>query len=274
MRILRHRLHAKEGEPASFIRSPNTGGQLDPKYLVIHFTAGRSAEGSVNWLTNPDARASAHLVIGRDGAVTQLVPFDRVAWHAGPSQWDGLVGMNQHSIGIELDNAGRLERKGGKWAAWFGTTYPDEELMVAAHKHETHECGWHLFPPAQLDATLEVCASLVKKYELRDVVGHDDISPGRKCDPGPAFPLESFRSRLFGRSEDHLPQFRTRTALNIRLGPGTEHDRLPQSPLSPGTRLEVLDEDGAWRFATVLDSDEEGAEVQGWVHSKFVERIG
>ena len=273
MKIHEHRLLGAESDAIRSVPSPNLGGDLDPRYIVIHYTAGPSAESSVNWLANPAARASAHLVIGRDGSIVQLIPFDRVAWHAGPSRWEGLVGLNRHAIGIELDNAGRLERKGGTWCAWFGAPYQEEDLMVAKHKHEARECGWHLYTPPQLETALAVCRMLVGQYPVRDVVGHDDISPGRKWDPGPAFPMGSFRAHLFGRAEDRLPSFRTRTALNIRTGPGTQHERLPESPLAPDTRLEVLDEARDWRFVNVVGTPDPGADVEGWVHGAFIERI-
>lgn len=272
MKVVRHRLRTDEGEPFPFVRTPNTGGEMEPRYLVIHFTAGRSADESVRWLTDPRAKASAHLVIGRDGGITQLVPFNRVAWHAGVSKWEGLVGLNRHSIGIELDNAGRLEQKGQAWCAWFGNAYPDDEVMEAVHRHETRSCGWHVFTPEQLEATLEASAALVARYGLIDVVGHEDISRGRKCDPGPAFPLLNLRSRLFGRSEDETPLFETTTALNIRRGPGTEHERLEASPLPGGTPLEILGEEGSWRLVNVAEEVGGAVDVQGWVHGGFIRR--
>jgi N-acetylmuramoyl-L-alanine amidase len=273
MKISRHRLHQGASDPVPFLSTPNTGGALEPRYLVIHFTAGRSAKDSVAWLARRVAKASAHLVIGRDGKVTQLVPFDRVAWHAGASRWDGLVGLNRYSIGIELDNAGRLERKGEKWCAWFGDSYPDDEVMVATHKHESKPSGWHVYPPAQIDATLEAAQAIVEKYGVKDILGHEDISPGRKCDPGPAFPLGNFRSRLIGRAEDRPPLFRTTTALNIRTGPGTEHVTITVSPLPAETLLEVVDERGTWRLVNVLDAAGEASDVQGWVHGAFLRRV-
>lgn len=95
MKILRHRLQHDDGAPVPFENSPNQRGGLDAKYLIIHYTAGSSADSSVRWLTNPASEASAHLVIGRDGSITQLVAFDRVAWHAGKSRWHGLASLNK-----------------------------------------------------------------------------------------------------------------------------------------------------------------------------------
>lgn len=272
MKIVRHRLHTDDGEPVPFVRTPNASGELEAKYLVIHFTAGRSADESVRWLTSPAARASAHLVIGRDGSITQLVPFNRVAWHAGASRWEGISGLNRHSIGIELDNAGRLRRQGEQWCAWFGRAYPEDEVMEAVHKHESTSCGWHAYTPEQLDAVLEAALCIDQKYGLRDVVGHDDIAPGRKCDPGPAFPLPNFRSRLRGRAEDRPVLFETITALNIRTGSGTQHPTLALSPLPADTPLDVLRAEGSWRLVNVVEEVGGVQDVQGWVHGAYIRR--
>src|SRR5205085_2232688 len=108
---------------------------------------GTSALGAVDWLCNPDADASAHLVIGRDGSLTQLAGFDHITWHAGESQWDGLVDMNRHAFGIELDNAGRLLKEGDRF--FFGTKkqkeYSGDEVIEAVHKNGGSSHGWHTF---------------------------------------------------------------------------------------------------------------------------------
>lgn len=207
MKLFQHRLQRDDGTAIDFRPSDNHGGTLRPRFLVMHYTAGRSADASARWLCNPIAKASAHLVIGADGTIIQLVPFDIVAWHAGASSWkDGarkLVGMNKHSIGIELDNAGKLVRQGtGFRSLSLGTEYSESEVIVATHKHQTAPAGWHVYPTAQLEAAFEVASLLVQHYRLKDVLGHEDIAPHRKFDPGPAFPMESFRTRLFGRAEN------------------------------------------------------------------------
>lgn len=271
VKISRHRLRT-DSSLLSFHASPNVGDRLDPSYLVIHYTAAPSAEHSVSWLCNPVAKASAHVVIGRDGSVTQLVPFDRVAWHAGVSSWDGLTGLNRHAIGIELDNAGRLTRKGGRWTAWFGATYPDDQVMEAVHKHETAPAGWHVYTPEQIEAALATATAILEKYDILDVLGHEDISPGRKTDPGPAFPMESFRARLLGRDQDEPTQLEAKTALNIREGPGTGFPKLPASPLPQRTRVVVLGEHGRWRLVEVVGKIGGDGDVQGWVHGDFLRR--
>ena len=94
MKILRHRLVRDDGTPYPYVASPNVGGQIQHRYLIIHYTAGPNADVAIRSLVNRDRPVSAHLVIGRDGSITQLVPFNRVAWHAGASRWLGLEGLN------------------------------------------------------------------------------------------------------------------------------------------------------------------------------------
>lgn len=248
MKIRDHCLVHEDGTPVHFERSPNQGGPLTPEYLVLHYTAGGSLEGTVAWFKNRHAKASAHLVIGRDGSVVQMVRFDRVAWHSGTSTWDGKRGLNAYSLGIELDNAGRLERVGGRWVSAFSKrSYPEEEVLVANHKHDrpgTPASGWHAYTEAQIERTLMVAQLLIERYRLKEVLGHEDIAPGRKTDPGPAFPMASFRSRLFGRRENAPLRYVTRTAVNLRSGPGSQHPALPGSPLAPGTQLVVVKKTG------------------------------
>ena len=270
MKIQRHKLVDSDGQSFDWQASPNIGGELEPRYLIMHYTAGRSARESIDWFLNKNAKASAHIVIARNGAITQQVAFNRVAWHAGESRWQDLVGLNRHSIGIELDNAGRLTRQGTEWRAWFGGTYRDDEVVVATHKHESAPAGWHSYTEPQLDAALQLTRLLVEFYELRDVLGHEDISPGRKSDPGPAFPMASFRSRVMGRTLDEPPVLSNTTALNIRTGPGTQFDVLPGSPLPAGTRFNVLADQGTWRLVDVLDEINGINDLQGWVHSRFI----
>lgn len=272
MKIIEHRLHDDNDTPIRFTESPNVGGDLKPQYLVMHYTAGSSAAGAIATLTNPQSSASAHLVIGRDGVTHQLIPFDKIAWHAGRSRWRGLEGLNKFSIGIELDNAGVLEKKGSLWESWFGHTYLDEEVTVAVHKHQSIARGWHRFTTAQIEAATAVARLLVDCYELRDVVGHDDIAPMRKVDPGPAFPMEQFRAAVMGRKKDAPEIYKTITALNIRQGPGTQFEKLDISPLKTGTNLNVRANDSSWCFADVIDASGVPTD-SGWVHGDYIRPV-
>ena len=276
MRIEQHRAVHDDGTACAFVRSPNQGETLEaPSVLVVHYTAGRNAQSSVNWLTNARAKASAHCVIGRDGAITQLVGFDRVAFHAGRSVWNGRPQLNRWSIGIELDNPGPLVRTGQLYRTWFGAAVETDDVFVGRHKHGGPEQGWHVYPTAQLDALVELASALFETYPLREVVGHEDIAPGRKRDPGPAFPMGNFRSLMLGRAtepDDDGVAFVTTAAVNFRSGPSTQSPKLVEAPLPKGCRLEVIDRSGGFCLVEVLSEFDGESGQQGWVHGKFLTR--
>src|SRR5215212_7915344 len=102
MKISNNLLEGDSGDDVSLHMSPNQSAGIQPLYLIMHYTAGPTLDGAVSWLAQSEAQASAHLVIGRDGKVVQMVPFNKRAWHAGKSSWGNLDGMNQYSLGIEL----------------------------------------------------------------------------------------------------------------------------------------------------------------------------
>lgn len=156
------------------------------RFLVIHFTSGASAQSSVNFWKTPDAKgACAHIVIDRDGSVIQCRPFNVTCGHAGKSKWKGFENLNSCSIGIELANAGDDVALAKRW-----TKLP---LVKAKHKNGGPVQEWEAYPAAQLAACEEVSKALCARYNLDDVVGHDDIAPSRKNDPGPAFPMGKLR---------------------------------------------------------------------------------
>jgi N-acetylmuramoyl-L-alanine amidase len=156
------------------------------RFLVIHFTSGASGQSSINFWKTPAAKgASAHIVIDRDGTVIQCRPFNRTCGHAGKSRWKGFDGLNSCSIGIELANAGDDVALALKWSKFAP--------IVAKHKNGGKAQKWEAYPPEQLAACEEVAKALVARYKLDDVVGHEDIAPSRKNDPGPAFPMAALR---------------------------------------------------------------------------------
>lgn len=273
MKIVNHKLVSEGGDPAvAFINSPNQGGVITPKYLVIHYTAGRSAASSIDWFKNPQAKASAHLVIGLDGKITQMVPFNKVAFHAGKSQWAGLVGMNSYSIGIELDNPGKLRKVGNKWVAWFGGEYPENKVLVATHKHQGTPAGWHVYTQQQIDACILVSHAIVQHYSLLDILGHEDISPLRKEDPGPAFPMESFKSVLKGREDDSRELYKVNTAgVNLRSGPGTEFAVLGK--LKAGIKVEFIKSNLSWYNVLLTEKVQGIVEPEGWIHSSLLKKL-
>jgi N-acetylmuramoyl-L-alanine amidase len=193
-------LIGSSASPVKQLSSPNQSKGNSRKYLLIHYTAGTTLEGVVSWFMNPAARASAHLVVARDGSVVQMVPLSRRAWHAGTSEWRGVGDLNRHSIGIEIVNAGQLRQTARGWVNWAEHRIPDDEVTIATHKNEVAQSGWHEYTAAQIDTVLELGVALHQAFGFEDVLGHDDVSPGRKIDPGPLFPMSSIRSRLFGRA--------------------------------------------------------------------------
>ena len=277
MKIRTHRLTLDDGSALPYRPSPHVGTNIAPRFLVIHYTAGSSAAGTVAWFCSSASRVSAHLVIARDGSITQMVPFNREAWHAGQSRWGSLSGLNHHSIGIELDNAGCLIRSGGKWVSPLTRrSYPDSEVTVALHKNDppgTQPSGWHAYTPEQIEATLECGMALLNHYGLADVLGHDDIAPGRKRDPGPDFPLDSVRARLLGRGDDHPERYRTTARLFVRSGAGPDFAALPGTPLPLGTEVEVLAKHGLWWQVDVVGEVNGVMDIVGWCHSKYLDPV-
>jgi N-acetylmuramoyl-L-alanine amidase len=130
-----------------------------------------------------------------------------------------------------------------------------------------------LYPEKQIETAVELASLLVKTYNLLDVIGHEDISPGRKFDPGPAFPMESFKSKVMGRQSDSPPLYLTADVLNIRSGPGTQNAPVTGSPLPKATRVEVFQTQSVWRFVHVRDTVNGNAGMQGWVHGQYLVRI-
>lgn len=259
--------HRLVGDGVTFRATPNQGGHLSARYLVFHYTAGSSCDSSVESLCTRKARgsASAHLVLARDGRIVQLAPFDVVTWHAGVSCWEGLTGLNKRSIGIEMDNAGRMQRVGDKFVAWFGKEFRASEVLLAEHKHGGGVMPWHVYSEVQLVRAAELAELLVNHYGLHDVLGHEDIAPGRKHDPGPAFPLATIASRAL-RSQPPLTSYVvTSDTLNIRNGPGVSF--VPIGPALPRGAIVLLLQTGAgWSKVRVDRPDG----VTGWVNQRFL----
>jgi len=132
---------------------------------VLHYTGMPTAREALDRLVDPRAEVSAHYLIDEDGTVTRLVPEEKRAWHAGRSYWRGITDVNSASIGIELVNPG-------------------------------HEWGYRPFPDAQMEALVPLLADIVKRHDISpsNVVGHSDIAPARKDDPGELFDWELLAS--------------------------------------------------------------------------------
>lgn len=198
--------HRLSGDNISHVTTLNTSGEFKelPDTLVIHFTGGGSLASSVKHMQNKDSKVSAHIVVGQNGDIVQLLPFNAIAWHAGKSSFDGRQQLNNYSIGIELDNAGQLEASGhGEYSSWFGKKYQPGEVFVHTNANSSAplQTFWHRYNERQLLRTFELCRVLCNHYHIRYVVGHQEIAPRRKVDPGPAFPLNKLRSYLINQAK-------------------------------------------------------------------------
>lgn len=203
-----------DGKQVPYKNTPYKRGKMNPTYGVIHFTADNNPQSTIDWFMklgreNP---SSAHLLIDRSGNVTQFGKFTEILWHAGASKWKGIVGLNSHSIGIELTN--------------LGVTPKSSTSAFLMHKNELVNRWWQKYTEEQIIVLKHVCDALIGNYKLIDLIGHDDIAPGRKQDPGPAFPWE----RIKPISSNEKLEFVTTSDLNLRSGSGVNFNIITVIP--------------------------------------------
>ena len=190
-----------DGKRVPLRSTPNRGGWIKPELIVLHDTAGRlDAKSAVDWMTNKAARASAHLCIGREGEITQLAPFNVATWHAGKSWYKKRAQVNGFGIGIEIVNPGTMTKgKGDTAKTWYGQEFSIPYYGIKWRQDADHPAAyWMPYTPKQIALVSEICAALVAKYLMKDVTTHYAISPGRKVDVNPLFPIEPVRRRALG----------------------------------------------------------------------------
>jgi len=153
------------------------------KFLVIHYTGMQSERESIKRLCNPKSKVSSHYFINQNGKIYRLVEDNRIAWHAGKSCWGKYKNLNKNSIGIEMINKG-------------------------------HQFGYTNFKKKQLSNLIKICQNLIKKYRIKrqNIIGHSDIAPLRKLDPGEKFPWKRLGNNKIGiwhnLEEKYLIKFR------------------------------------------------------------------
>ena len=140
------------------------------KFVIIHYTGMQSEIESIKRLKNPKYKVSCHYLINRKGKIIQMVKDVDVAWHAGESKWKKFINLNNNSIGIELVNKG-------------------------------HQFGYQKFSDVQIKNLIKLCKKLKKKYNIKkeNFLGHSDVAPLRKIDPGEKFPWEKLSNHKIGR---------------------------------------------------------------------------
>ena len=139
------------------------------KYLIFHYTGMRNDRSAIKKLTSLNSNVSCHYFITVSGKVIQMVPELYIAWHAGASSWGNHISLNKYSIGIEISNPG-------------------------------HEHGYRKFNDNQIDALINISKKIIKKYKIkkRNILGHSDIAPLRKKDPGEKFPWKFLHENKIG----------------------------------------------------------------------------
>ncbi len=190
LKIKDHILLPKTENPRiSYKITPNHSGEFKnnlPDTIILHYTAGYSLQSSAEWLCNPKSKASAHVIIGKSGNIIQLAPFNFITWHAGKSKWKDRTNLNNYSIGIELDNAGQLQKREDGYYTWFYKKVDRKNVVLAKHKFDKEVKVWEVYTKEQLVSLKALCKLLKKEYNIKNILGHDDIAPERKKDPGPA----------------------------------------------------------------------------------------
>ncbi|KQN25957.1 N-acetylmuramoyl-L-alanine amidase [Sphingomonas sp. Leaf33] len=147
--------------------SPNFDERLLPiSAIVLHYTGMLDAPSALQRLCDPEAKVSSHYLVYEDGTVHRLVAEEKRAWHAGKSHWRGLTDLNSASVGIEIVNPG-------------------------------HEYKYVPYPPEQIDAVVRLVAEIKDRWQITrgNIVGHSDIAPARKRDPGELFPWHELARR-------------------------------------------------------------------------------
>tara|TARA_B100001741_G_scaffold303519_1_gene293727 strand:- start:112 stop:822 length:711 start_codon:yes stop_codon:yes gene_type:complete len=147
--------------------------------IIIHYTGMQSERESLQRLVSPRSKVSCHYLINRKGLIFKLVKDENVAWHAGKSMWQKFRNLNKNSIGIELVNRG-------------------------------HRFGYQVFPKAQITTLIHLCKILKKKYKIKNkfILGHSDVSPLRKIDPGEKFPWQYLSSKGIGVFPNKIKKFK------------------------------------------------------------------
>ena len=138
------------------------------KMIIVHYTGMQSERESIKRLCNPKSKVSCHYLIGINGKVLRLVQDNKIAWHAGKSCWGKNKNLNKNSIGIELVNKG-------------------------------HSYGYTNFKKKQILSLIEICKKLIKKYKIKktNIIGHSDVAPLRKIDPGEKFPWKKLAKKKY-----------------------------------------------------------------------------
>ena len=192
-----------------------------PRFVVIHYTDTKNLAETFSILQDPEKKVSSHVVIDSNGDVYRLVGDEKTAWHAGLSYWRGTRNLNHHSLGVELQHGGvRYPGKNGKPEA---------------------------YPAAQINALKQLLRHWCDRFSVvpENIVGHSDVAPDRKIDPGPTFPWQEL-------AEDGLAQDMTAHRDIITMGDDVARGKLLALGYDPEATAAVLKKSFALRLGKIL----------------------
>lgn len=217
--------------------------------LILHYTGMKSCQDALDRLTDPAAQVSSHYVVDEDGTVYRLVPEERRAWHAGVSHWRGHAALNGRSIGIEIVNPG-------------------------------HEWGYRDFPVMQMAAVADLCLAILSRHPIppRNVIGHSDVAPDRKEDPGERFDWEGLALNGIGLWPEDAPDIGTTGAIRdaVTLRPvraalaAIGYRVAPEGPLDPALSSVLRAFQRHWRPEAITGQADDGTLVRLLAVSKLV----
>lgn len=217
--------------------------------LILHYTGMKDARSALDRLRDPAAQVSSHYVVDEDGTVYRLVPEDRRAWHAGVSHWRGHAALNGRSVGIEIVNPG-------------------------------HEWGYRDFPALQMAAVADLCLSILSRHPIppRNIVGHSDVAPDRKEDPGERFDWRGLAENGIGLWPEDAPDIGTTGAIRdaATLRPvraalaGIGYRVAPEGPLDPALSSVLRAFQRHWRPEAITGQADDGTLVRLLAVSKLM----
>lgn len=198
MFTIKNDLLFNDNKQISNLTSPHSSsGRNVCDFVLLHFTGTNNAKSSINWTLDPNSKVSFHLLVDQDGNITQFNNFRSILWHAGQSSWVAnnnkgrtYNNLNGFSIGIELANAGKLK-------VVNDTPYDQWNNRISdVFVNETDGSVWASYTKTQIKVAKELSLTLARHYNCVDILSHEMVSPGRKLDTGPAFPIDELRNEL------------------------------------------------------------------------------
>lgn len=257
--------HLLKGENIKYDSTTKVSGAYVPDSIIIHYTAGDSTDVAVKTLKNPAVKASAHLVVGMDGEIVQLAPLNIVTWHAGQSEYKGRVGFNKYSIGIEISNPGYLMKQpDGSFLTWYNKKVDPSLVVEAPHRNKvTTAKYWHKYPEHQINRVFEICEAICAAYDIQMILGHEEIAPGRKTDPGPAFPLDALRDKLLNKdSGTYSPEALAMAFSDLKVLKEPVETAQPMWSVKAGAYMKPIKAQGSWLKVAF--------KKEGWVMREFL----